>query len=65
MGSPPSDPYRQGVESYHWRTIPGRFAVSAKEVTLEEFQAFAVEKRRAAHEYNRTATRTRTARSTR
>jgi formylglycine-generating enzyme required for sulfatase activity len=54
MGSPPSDPYREGAESYHWRTISGRFAVSAKEVTVEEFQTFAVEKRGAPHEYNRT-----------
>ena len=44
MGSPPSDPDRNGRnETPHRRLIPRSFAIAAKEVTFEQYQIFALE----------------------
>jgi formylglycine-generating enzyme required for sulfatase activity len=41
MGSPPTDPDRYGAnELPHRHLIPRRFAIAAKEVTVEEYQQF-------------------------
>ena len=41
MGSPPTEPDRSlDDETLHRRTIPRRFAIAAKEVTVEQFQQF-------------------------
>ncbi len=44
MGSPPAEPDRNaGNELPHRRIIPRRFAIGAKEVTVEEYQEFVKE----------------------
>ena len=44
MGSPPTEPDRYaGNELPHRRMIPRRFAIAAKEVTVEEYQEFVKE----------------------
>jgi formylglycine-generating enzyme required for sulfatase activity len=44
MGSPPSEPDRIAKnETPHRRVVPRKFAIAAKEVTVEEYQAFAAE----------------------
>jgi formylglycine-generating enzyme required for sulfatase activity len=43
MGSPSSEPDRDPDEMPHLRAIPRRFAVAAKEVTIEEFHEFVKE----------------------
>jgi formylglycine-generating enzyme required for sulfatase activity len=45
MGSPPTEAEREGgpegdAEQLHWETIPRSFAISAKEVTVDQFQRF-------------------------
>ena len=40
MGSPLNEPDRFGHEIPHRRVIPRRFAIAAKEVTVEQFQQF-------------------------
>jgi eukaryotic-like serine/threonine-protein kinase len=40
MGSLPQEPLRFGSEVPHRRVIPRRFAIAAKEVTVEQFQRF-------------------------
>ena len=40
MGSPPNEPDRFRNETPHRRVIPRRFAIAAKEVTVEQFQQF-------------------------
>jgi serine/threonine protein kinase/formylglycine-generating enzyme required for sulfatase activity len=41
MGSPPGEPDREGpIEDRHRRNIPRRFAIAAKEVTVDQFQRF-------------------------
>ena len=40
MGSPPSEPDHGEDEIPHRRVIPRRFAIAAKEVTVEQFQRF-------------------------
>jgi serine/threonine protein kinase/formylglycine-generating enzyme required for sulfatase activity len=40
MGSPPSELERDSDETPHLRSIPRRFAIAAKEVTVEQFQRF-------------------------
>jgi formylglycine-generating enzyme required for sulfatase activity len=41
MGSPPHEPDRYDNERPHRRVIPRRFAIAAKEVTVEQYQRFA------------------------
>ena len=41
MGSPPSDPDHQKEEIFHRRTVPRRFAIASKEVTIAQFQEYA------------------------
>jgi formylglycine-generating enzyme required for sulfatase activity len=43
MGSPPTEPDRDPDEAPHRRTIPRRFAIAGKEVTVEQYQRFARE----------------------
>src|SRR5262249_17803625 len=43
MGSPPTEPDRDSGETPHRRAIPRRFALAAKEVTVEQYQRFAEE----------------------
>ncbi len=44
MGSPASEPDRvAGNETRHRRVIPRRFAIAAKEVTVEDYQKFVLE----------------------
>jgi formylglycine-generating enzyme required for sulfatase activity len=43
MGSPPQEPDRDPDEMPHRRVIPRRFAIAAKEVTVEQYQRFARE----------------------
>jgi formylglycine-generating enzyme required for sulfatase activity len=43
MGSPPTEPDRDPDETPHRRVIPRRFALAAKEVTVEQYQRFAQE----------------------
>ena len=38
MGSPPTEPERSSEEIPHRRIIPRRFAIAAKEVTIEQFE---------------------------
>src|SRR5262249_43023806 len=40
MGSPPDEPHRFSVETYHRRVIPRRFAIATKEVTVEQYRRF-------------------------
>jgi formylglycine-generating enzyme required for sulfatase activity len=40
MGSAPEEPDRLPDETLHWRRIPRRFAIAAKEVTVEQFDRF-------------------------
>jgi formylglycine-generating enzyme required for sulfatase activity len=52
MGSPPTEPDRiAGNELSHRRTIPGRYALAAKEVTVEQFQGFLKESPKVRHSY--------------
>ena len=43
MGSPPTEPDRDVGETPHRQIIPRRFAIAAKEVTVEEYQEFVKE----------------------
>ena len=43
MGSPPAEPDRDPDETPHRRLIPRRFAIAAKEATVEQYQKFASE----------------------
>ena len=44
MGSPPTEPDRIAAnETPHRRIIPRRFAIAAKEVTVEQYQEFVKE----------------------
>ena len=43
MGSPPTEPERFAEEIPHRRIIPRRFAIAAKEVTVEQYQEFVKE----------------------
>jgi serine/threonine protein kinase/formylglycine-generating enzyme required for sulfatase activity len=52
MGSPPDDPDREDEEVYHRRRIDRPFAIATREVTVDQFQKFAAEKRGAPHAYN-------------
>jgi formylglycine-generating enzyme required for sulfatase activity len=45
MGSPPTEPDRDADETPHRRAIPRRFALAAKEVTVEQYQRFAQKNR--------------------
>src|SRR5271157_2357490 len=40
MGSPPTEPDRFDSETMHRRSIPRRFAIATKEVTVEKYQEF-------------------------
>jgi formylglycine-generating enzyme required for sulfatase activity len=45
MGSPPTEAEREGgpegdAEKLHWETIPRSFAISSKEVTVDQFRSF-------------------------
>ena len=40
MGSPPTEPDRVRYNEPQRRVIPRRFAIAAKEVTVEQFQRF-------------------------
>jgi formylglycine-generating enzyme required for sulfatase activity len=51
MGSPPQEPHRFGSELPHQRVIPRRFAIAAKEVTVEQFQRFLNESPMILHSY--------------
>ncbi len=53
MGSPLSEPDRTEWEIPHQRIIPRRFAIASTEVTVEQFQRYANEKRGAPHEYKK------------
>jgi serine/threonine protein kinase/formylglycine-generating enzyme required for sulfatase activity len=52
MGSPENEPDRLTRETAHRRIVPHRFAVAAREVTVEEFQRFARETLHAPHPYS-------------
>jgi len=53
MGSPPTEPDRYGPnELAHRRIIPRRFAMAAREVTVEEYQEFVKENRGVDHASN-------------
>ena len=41
MGSPPDEPDREPDEKLHRHVIPRRFAIAAKEVTVEQYRRFA------------------------
>jgi formylglycine-generating enzyme required for sulfatase activity len=43
MGSPPQEPDRYPDETPHRRPIPRRFAIAAKEVTVDQYQRFTAE----------------------
>ena len=43
MGSPPTEPERSSDETRHRVQIPRRFAIAAKEVTVEQYQRFVKE----------------------
>jgi eukaryotic-like serine/threonine-protein kinase len=43
MGSPPTEPERESDEIPHRRIIPRRFALAAKEVTVEQYRVFVKE----------------------
>ncbi len=43
MGSPPTEPDRYSDETLHRVQIPRRFAIAAKEVTVEQYQKFVKE----------------------
>jgi formylglycine-generating enzyme required for sulfatase activity len=43
MGSPPNEPDRDANETPHRRAIPRGFAITAKEVTVEQYQRFVKE----------------------
>src|SRR5262249_32578607 len=44
IGSPPTEPHRIAqLETPHRRVIPRRFAIAAKEVTVEQYQRFVTE----------------------
>ena len=43
MGSPPTEPDRDAKQLQHRRIIPRRFAIAAKEVTVEEYREFVKE----------------------
>ena len=51
MGSPPWEADRDTNETLHQRIIPRRFAIAAKEVTVEEYQEFVKENPRVDHAY--------------
>jgi serine/threonine protein kinase/formylglycine-generating enzyme required for sulfatase activity len=53
MGEPPARNQRQQVAVYHRRLIPRRFAVGAREVSVEQFQRFAIEVRGAPHKFQK------------
>ena len=52
MGSPPWEADRDTNETLHQRIIPRRFAIAAKEVTVEEYQEFVKENPGVDHAYN-------------
>jgi formylglycine-generating enzyme required for sulfatase activity len=52
MGSPDSEPVRQKQDVMHRRVLPRSFALASREVTVDQFQRFANEKRGSAHEFN-------------
>ncbi len=52
MGSPLSDRERQKQDVLHRRIIPRRFAIATKEVSVDQFQRYAQEKRGSPHEFN-------------
>jgi formylglycine-generating enzyme required for sulfatase activity len=54
MGSPQSEPDRRDDENLHGKRINRRFAVAAKEVTVEQYQRFLIENPKIArHEIDR------------
>ncbi len=52
MGSPPTEPDRSDIEIPRTCAIPRRFAVSAKEVTIDHYQEFVRTNRRFQHTQN-------------
>jgi len=56
MGSPPSDPLREEEEVFHRRLIPRRFAIAAREVTVDEFQKYALDSLKSPHKHNKAFT---------
>ncbi|MGO9597513.1 MAG: SUMF1/EgtB/PvdO family nonheme iron enzyme [Isosphaeraceae bacterium] len=52
MGSPPKEPDRFDFETLHRRSIPRRFAIATKEVTVEEYQEFVKANPRVDHANN-------------
>jgi eukaryotic-like serine/threonine-protein kinase len=53
MGSPFSEPAHQKHEVMHRRIIPRRFALASREVTVDQFQRFAIERRGSPHEFSK------------
>ena len=53
MGSPETEPDRLTREQAHRRIVPHRFAMAAREVTVEEFQRFAQETLHSPHPYSK------------
>ena len=53
IGAPPMDPLRQEEEVYHRQRISHRLAMASKEVSIEEFQTFARDVRKAPHKYTK------------
>jgi eukaryotic-like serine/threonine-protein kinase len=52
MGSPETEPDRLAREQAHRQIVPHRFAMAAREVTVEEFQRFARETLHSPHRYS-------------
>jgi serine/threonine protein kinase/formylglycine-generating enzyme required for sulfatase activity len=52
MGSSPSDPFRYDEEVNHTRIIPRRFAIAVREVTVDEYQRFAVKSHGIRHKFD-------------
>jgi formylglycine-generating enzyme required for sulfatase activity len=53
MGSAPTDPERENGDVFHRRSIPRRFAMATKEVTIKEFEVFQKETGRPPVQYSR------------
>jgi formylglycine-generating enzyme required for sulfatase activity len=52
MGAPVSEPARQKQDVLHRRIVPRNFAIASREVTVDQFQRYANEKRGSPHEFN-------------
>jgi serine/threonine protein kinase/formylglycine-generating enzyme required for sulfatase activity len=55
MGSPPTDKEREDGDVFHRRRIPRAFAISTKEVSITEYQAFTKDTGRATPPYRRSS----------